>query len=227
MNPDLDSIVRALDRLAAVHQKGVLDWVGTAAIVLTLFALIWYTCETRKLRKATEAQTKTTADLLKEAQQQNETSMNLVQQAQRQNEMAVMPILAIAVCGPPSLGPNDLVFTNIGTGPAFNVSIDGCKSNGAELRFEFGETVIAPGGTHKLPFELRQAGQPPVDTVEELCRCIILEILTNNPLRITARCRSASSIDYAFTFGFSPHKGRLKVAFEGMKSVPRAQVFRS
>ncbi len=226
MNPDLDSIVRALDRLAAGHQKGVLDRVGTAAIVGTLLALIWYSWETRRLRKATEAQTKTTADLLKEAQEQNDTSMDLVQQARQQNEVAVMPILAIAVCGPRVMATNKLLLRNIGTGPAFNVSIDGYASEGAELRFEYGETVIAPGEEHELPFELKEGHHGTVGTVNELYRWINVELLSN-PLRITVRCSSISSIDYASTFSFSPNQGRLKVVFEGMESIPQAKMSRS
>jgi hypothetical protein len=33
-------------------------------------------------------------------------------------------------------------------------------------------------------------------------------------------------MDYAFTFHFSPNEGQLKVDFEGMESIPRAQMFR-
>ena len=102
VNLDLTSIARALDRLIAAQQKGGWDYIGTVAVVLTLFVLVLYTYETFKLRKAAQAQTEqgnklfaeaqrqnqTSLDLLKEAQRQNDTTANLVREAHRQNEVA-------------------------------------------------------------------------------------------------------------------------------------------
>ena len=64
----LDSIVRALDRLAAAQQKGIWEHAYIVIMLLTLLVLIWYTVETQRLRKAGQAQTAKTADLLREAQ---------------------------------------------------------------------------------------------------------------------------------------------------------------
>src|SRR5215475_12152971 len=93
----LNSIVRALDRLAASQQKGVWEHAYIIIMLLTLLVLIWFTVETQRLRKAGQDQTTKTGDLLKEAQRQNEVSAFLLQEAQRQNEVSVMPILAVAV----------------------------------------------------------------------------------------------------------------------------------
>lgn len=89
MNPDLNKIAHALDRLVALQQKGPWDYVATIAVVLTLIVLIWYTVETYKLRRAAQAQTTETANLLKEAQRQNETSLRLLEQTQHQTETAL------------------------------------------------------------------------------------------------------------------------------------------
>jgi len=106
-----------------------------------------YTYETYKLRQAAQEQTRATGDLLTEAQRQNATSLSLVRQAQqqnavtanllkeaqRQNEVAVMPILAVLVVSPKQITSSEalygdtrpkLALRNVGTGPAFNVSID-------------------------------------------------------------------------------------------------------
>jgi len=89
VNPDLNSIVHALDRIGTTLQKGPWDYVATVAVVLTLIVLVWYTIETYKLRKAAQAQTAETANLLKEAQHQNETSLRLLEQTQRQSETSL------------------------------------------------------------------------------------------------------------------------------------------
>jgi len=57
MNPNLNSIARAPDRLVAATQRTAWDHVNTIAVVLTLTVLIWYTIETSKLRKAAQSQT--------------------------------------------------------------------------------------------------------------------------------------------------------------------------
>jgi len=67
MNPDLTSIVQALDRLEAALHTSTTDHFNLLLVVVTLGVLIWYTIETYKLRVA----------------------------AQRQGETSVMPILAV------------------------------------------------------------------------------------------------------------------------------------
>ena len=89
MKTDLESIARALERLAAAQQKGPWDYVQVIAVLLTLGVLIWYTVETYRLRKVAQDQTAATAQLLQEAQRQNDVSANLLQEAQRRNEVAV------------------------------------------------------------------------------------------------------------------------------------------
>lgn len=59
----------------------------TAATVLTLGVLMWYTIETYRLRKAAQVQTTQTASLVKEAGAQTERTASLVREAQRQNEL--------------------------------------------------------------------------------------------------------------------------------------------
>ncbi|MGD1094033.1 MAG: hypothetical protein ABSB35_18875 [Bryobacteraceae bacterium] len=87
MSPDLNGIASSLDRLVALQQKGLWDYIATIAVVLTLIVLVWYTVETYKLRKAAQAQMTETANLLTEAQRQNQTSLRLLEQAQRQNDV--------------------------------------------------------------------------------------------------------------------------------------------
>jgi hypothetical protein len=66
MNPDLNRIAAALNRLIAAEQKGPWDYAATVAVVLTLGVLIWYTIETYKLRRAAQDQTAKTGNLLAE-----------------------------------------------------------------------------------------------------------------------------------------------------------------
>src|SRR5438270_1250062 len=97
MNPDLNRIAAALDRLVAAQQKGPWDYVATIAVLLTLGVLIWYTVETYRLRLAAQDQTAKTGHLLTESQKQNETSLRLVEEAQTQNETALRPIVALTL----------------------------------------------------------------------------------------------------------------------------------
>jgi hypothetical protein len=53
----INSVVQALDRLAASLQKGPWDHVYIVIVLLTLLVLIWYTVETQRLRKAGQDQT--------------------------------------------------------------------------------------------------------------------------------------------------------------------------
>lgn len=69
MNPDLTTLTKAIDRIAAALHKGAWDYAATVTIVITLVVLIKYTYETFMLRVA----------------------------AQRQNEISVMPMLGIVI----------------------------------------------------------------------------------------------------------------------------------
>src|SRR5215831_1972281 len=141
----INSIVRALDRLTAGLQKGPWDHVYIVIVLLTLLVLIWYTIETARLRKAGQDQTAKTAQLLTEAQRQNDVSGHLLREARRQNEVSVMPILAIAVEPVPGAEADRIVLINVGSGPAFNLSIDPHHWNNRELKIEHGSSILRPG----------------------------------------------------------------------------------
>lgn len=138
MNPDLSPIVQSLNHLVAALQKGWLDYVATFAVGLTFLVLIWYTYETYRLRKAAQKQTAETTKLLGEAQ--------------RQNEVSVMPMLAVIS---EKLSPTEkrqIVLVNIGSGPAFNVSIDRHKWENRELRIVIQNNILTPGQKYSLEF---------------------------------------------------------------------------
>src|SRR6516165_4628754 len=97
MSPELNSIARAVERLAQTQQKGPWDYLYSVTVLLTLGVVVWYTFETSLLRRAGQRQSGETAKLLREAVQQNQVWASLLQEAQRQNEVSLMPILAIAV----------------------------------------------------------------------------------------------------------------------------------
>jgi hypothetical protein len=144
VNPDLNPIVRALDRLIAAQQKGVWDYIGTGAVVLTIVFLIWYTYKTYRLRKAAQEQTVKAGDLLTEAQRQNEASQRLVEEAQNQNETALRPIVALTLheildmdlAGRASTERRNLRMRNLGNGPAFNVTSEHLSGDG-EAKYVF------------------------------------------------------------------------------------------
>src|SRR5262245_29152005 len=120
----INAIVSALNRLAATLEKGAWDHAYIVIVLLTLLVLIWYTIETQRLRKAGQDQTAKTAQLLNEAQRQNDVSAHLLKEARRQNEVSVMPILAVAVETAADGEAERIALTNVGSGPAFNLSIE-------------------------------------------------------------------------------------------------------
>lgn len=216
MNPDLNPIVQSLNRLIAAQQKGPWDYASTVAVVLTLLVLIWYTYETYQLRRTAQEQTTKMAGLLREAH--------------RQNEVLVMPILAILVASPEELYSSEVVYgsanpklvlRNVGTGPAFNVSIDKYAVEGRELQFEHGSHMLTPGEKRTLSFHLQEQHSGTMGDLDTMYDWINNGLLPDL-LNITARCRSATSVDYSFTFSFTPRDGRLNVVFEGMKSTAAA-----
>ena len=190
MNPDLAPITDALNRLVAALHKGTWDYISTIAIVVTLVVLIWYTCETYRLRKA----------------------------AQRQNEISVMPMLAVVNESSPDRSSREAVLKSVGSGPAFNLSIDRRQFGNGELLIEHDGNVMTAGQVNELRFQFREGNSSTVLHVDTLYEWI------NNgkppdPLDIVVRCRSVNSVDYAFTFRLTPDAGgtgRLKLTFEGV-----------
>lgn len=92
--------------------------VTTAVTAATLIVLIWYTVETQRLRR----------------------------EAQRQNENSIMPIVmfqSVSVRGQ-HLTVSRPVIRNLGSGPAFNVSVDPMTLAGKTVTFEHPRT-LAPG----------------------------------------------------------------------------------
>jgi hypothetical protein len=168
MNPDLNPIVRALDRLIEAQQRSPWEYVGTIAVVLTLGVLIWYTIETYKLRKAAQAQSSESAKLLGEAQRQNETSLKLLEETQRQNETAlhllketreqstasIRPILQMVASVRPKLPVQDQItyqVRNLGVGPAFNIAIEAVRFPKAVYLFQNPDTLGTGESGNVLP----------------------------------------------------------------------------
>jgi len=121
VNTDTKQVLAVLERLVAAHQRGVLDYTGVIAIVLTLVVLIWYTIETHGLRVT----------------------------AVKQVEHATTPILAIAPVLDRDAHPQ-IAIRNVGSGPAFNLSIDAATNKGcARLTFQFCD-VLAGQETQPL-----------------------------------------------------------------------------
>jgi len=175
---------------------------------------------------AAQRQNEVSASLLKEAQRQTEATARLVREAQRQNEVSVMPIMAILVVSPGQLRPSDiaygsdknsLVLRNVGTGPAFNVSIDKYLAGGKELQVHHGTHMLSPGENRLLSFHLQEGSTGIKGSYNTMYDWINTGPLPD-PLSIIVRCRSATSVDYSFKFTFTPKDGTLTVVFEGIES---------
>ena len=213
----LNSVVHALDRLTATQQKGLWDHSYIVIMLLTLLVLIWYTVETQRLRKAGQAQTAKTSDLLREAQRQNEVSVFLLQEAQRQNEVTVMPILAISV-DPVSDDDRDrVVLTNVGSGPAFNLSIDPLQWDRRKLNAEHGSSILRSGQTDHLQFHFVEGNSGNLLGAKTLGQWIHLQRIPD-PFRLVVRCNSVNSRAYAFGFVCTSLAGRLRITYEGTVS---------
>jgi len=128
VNSDTKEILAILERLVQAHQHGVFDWIGLGAIVLTLAVLVWYTIETYYLRIA----------------------------AVRQLDVASTPILMIAPVARESESTSaDITIRNVGTGPAFNISVKAADlPNGATLIIDYTD-VLAGQETQKIVMLLR------------------------------------------------------------------------
>lgn len=221
MNPDLTSITEALNRLVAASGKGAWDYVNTVAVLLTLGVLIWYTVETYRLRLAAQRQTEESGRLLQEAQRQNEASKNLVIEAKRQNEIAVMPMLAIVNEVLPNQTDRSIVLRSVGSGPAFNLSIDRARFGNGELRVDHDGnlTIVDEKTVLRVEFYDDQHSLTQLD-VDTLYKWINTGRLPD-PLAVIVRCCSVNSVEYAFTFNCATDggQGKLKITFVGAVTV--------
>jgi len=221
MNPDLTPITEAINRLVVVLGKGTWDYINTVAVVLTLAVLIWYTVETYRLRLAAQRQTEEAGHLLQEAQRQSEASMNLVRAAQRQNEIAVMPMVAIINETLPNQTNRSLVLRSVGSGPAFNLSIDHTLFGNGELIIDHeGNTKMVGEMTVLRPAFHEQHHLTLLHDVNDLYHWINTGKLPD-PLVIIVHCHSVYSVEYAFTFrcAVDGGQGKLRVTFEGAVTV--------
>ena len=191
MNPNFTSVTNAINRLVGAVHKGTWDYISTIAVVVTLLVLIWYTWETHGLRRA----------------------------AQRQNEISVMPILAVFIQSAVPNGSREIVFRHVGSGAAFNLSIDRVRFGNGELLIEHGSNVMTVGQITTLEFRFQEANRSTVLHLDGLYEWINTGRLPN-PLQISVRCRALNSVDYVFRFAFTPDAGKLKVTFEDMEPVP-------
>jgi|SRR5215510_2239610 len=209
------SIVRSLDRVAASLQKGVWDHVSVVVVLLTLLVLIWYTIETQRLRKAGQDQTTRTAQLLTEAQRQNEVWAHLLREARRQNEVSVMPILAMAVEPVPGGDDTDrIVLVNVGSGPAFNLSIDPLHWENRSLKIEHGSSILRSGQSDELLFHVIEGNSGNLLGAKTLGHWIHVKRMPS-PLSVAVRCTSVNSNAYSFRFICSSQQGKLRITYEG------------
>jgi len=211
---EINTVVRALDRLTVVLQKGDWDHVYVVIVLLTLLVLIWYTIETQRLRKVGQDQTTKTAQLLAEAQRQNEVSGDLLREARRQNEVSVMPILAITVEPVPNGDADRIVFINVGSGPAFNLSIDPLHWNNRDLKIEHASSILMSGQSDELLFHVIEGNSGNLLGAKTLGHWIHAKRMPN-PLNIVVRCSSVNTRAYAFRFMCTSHLGKLRVTYQG------------
>lgn len=217
MPKELNAITGALDRLTAALQKGPLDYIHIATVLLTFGVLIWYTMETYRLRRAGQAQTVESAKLFKEAQRQNEVSVSLLGEAQRRNEVSVMPILAVAVEPVPDRDVIEIALVNVGLGPAFNVSIDPLEWGSGRLQIEHENSVLRPGQRDCLRFHFAEGDSGNLLDAKTLWRWINAHRMPA-PLNIRVRCDSVNSIAYGFVFMCVSHGQKLRITYEGITS---------
>jgi hypothetical protein len=196
VNPDLQALVNAIDRLTAAQQKGSFDYINLAVLVMTLGAVVYYTRETVKIRKA----------------------------AYRQNETSMIPVISIRVHPPQAHFDKNqseehphLVLCNEGNGPAFNVTLDNFSANGKELQFDYGSNVIRPTEERELTFHLQEGNSGTIGNVSGLYHWINTEVLPD-PVRLAVHCVSVSSTAYTFHFAFTPRAGRLVILMERVES---------
>ena len=218
MSPELNSIARAVERLAQTQQKGPWDYLYSVTVLLTLGVVVWYTVETCMLRKAGQRQSGETAKLLREAVQQNQVWASLLQEAQRQNEVSLMPIVTIAVEAAGGDDTGRVLLQNIGLGPAFNLKIDRLGWDGRTLQFEHGSNTLKPGQEEELVFHVVERDTGHLLRPKTLCNWIDLR-QTPDPFNVVVRCQSVNSRPYVFQFNITSRAGQLRIAYQGTLSL--------
>jgi hypothetical protein len=225
VNPDLTSIVQALNRLSSAQQKGPWDYAYILLVGLTLIVLIIYTVETYRLRRAAQQQTMETGRLLEAAQtqnavtaglheaaqSQNDVTAKLLAEAQRQNEIAVMPMFAVYIDRTGSA--QRLLVRNVGLGPAFNVTIDTSQIEGKELVVLVGNNFMTPGEVQDLRLNVREDNSGQGLGINELYHWINTERIPD-PLKLIVHCVSLHLMRYDFVFKCTPDAGHLKITFD-------------
>lgn len=210
MNSGLSSIANAIDRLTAAQQKTAWDYSNTILVGLTFAALVWYTIETYRLRKAAQRQTRQAARLHKAALEQNIVSANLQAEAQLQNEISVMPMFALYVDR--NNREAKLLMKNVGLGPAFNVVVkhQGLDSN---LQILYGNDFLTKDEVQQLRLNMTlEPGRGQNLGVDDFYQYINTGKLPN-PLSIVITCVSLNLKTYEFEFRCTPDAGHLKVSY--------------
>jgi hypothetical protein len=152
----VQTIAQSLQRSA--WPQDLVGWSQLLLVVLTLatlLALICYTRETAKLRRATQDQVLVTQHLLREAQ-------NQVKEAQTQTEYTLMPIVTLTA----DSGAGPFAVRNHGNGPAFNVRTRPLSDDDDQRRKRFHHaTAISAGGEElaNLFSDLAGKGVAPAD----------------------------------------------------------------
>jgi hypothetical protein len=221
----LERVAAAVERIANAQTNTAwthADYIAVVNVVvlfLTLIALVCYTLETSKLRKATEEQTKKSGLLLDAAKEQNETAQKLLAQAQRQNELAIMPMLTLYrdLTGK----TEEIILRNVGSGPAFNVRIEVIPSKATppageyEITLDLANNVVAPEDKYSLRLlALLSNGRGPSNFgTSDLSMWITAGHLPN-PLEIIVHCISLDSKPHRFVFKFANDLGKPKITFE-------------
>jgi hypothetical protein len=102
----------------------------TVAILtpVTTAALIWYTIETSKLRNATQKQVEKSGLLLEEAQIQNEHSIQPIVTLEPANDLHIIEKGA-------NMPAVQTVIRNLGSGAAFNISVEPLRGRNTTIRF--------------------------------------------------------------------------------------------
>jgi hypothetical protein len=207
---EVTHIAQALDRIAAAHQKGFLDYASTVAVSLTFIVLFWYTVETSRLRKAAQQQTEETHKLLEEAQRQNEVAANLhraaleqnvvtanlLTETQRQTELSVMPVVVVYIDN--SNRESKLILKNVGSGAAFNVRLEKVIVGATTLHFVWASNLLASGESYTLTLTLQEGNRGENLSIGQFYQ----RSNKNLPeaLDINIQCMSMHRKDYAYVF---------------------------
>src|SRR5262249_32560148 len=158
-------------------------------------------------------QTAKTAQLLAEAQRQNQVSGQLLREARRQNEMSVMPILAMTTEPVASDEAARIVLVNVGSGPAFNLSIGPLRGENRNLTIDHGTGILRSGQTDELLFQVIEGNSGNLLGPKTLGHWIHVKRMPN-PLNVVVRCTSVHSGAYAFRFACTSQLGKLRIAYE-------------